>query len=293
MNLDMATLARLGVLQGTEALLPSRGGRPVLGLGWPELEKALPERGLPRGVVEIAAMPRLDKAVRAQDKTARALESMRGGATSIAIAAMSAVHAADEKAWCAWITPSEANGQATPSLYAPALERAHVDLERLLVVRPSPKALARTIVKVASSGAFELVVIDVPHLQAFSVEELRASSSPFAPRGGSSSGATRPTSSNARPNAGSSTGREGTTARSTRASRWDGGALVARKLALAAEEAGTTSLLLTNALEERSVPWPVALRLEVERRPEALSIRVTKDRRGNHLSSQHVVRLAS
>lgn len=72
----------------------------------------------------------------------------------------------------------------------------------------------------------------------------------------------------------------------------DGGAVVVRKLALAAEESGTTSLLLTSALASRSVPWPVALRIEVERRPDALGIRVTKDRRGR-VSSQHVVRLAS
>lgn len=261
--LDVAALARLGVLQGTETLLPARS---VLTLGWPELERALPDHGLPRGVIEIAALPRLSPRG-SHHSGGSAPESMRGGATSIALAALGAVHAADEKAWCAWITPAHVNGQATPSLYAPALVRANVDLDRLLVVRPSPQALARTVVKVAASGAFGLVVIDVPRHQDLC------------------GGVPRRTSS-----------RAVTTFQSSLGSREmggdDGGAVVVRKLALAAEESGTTSLLLTSALASRSVPWPVALRIEVERRPDALGIRVTKDRRGR-VSSQHVVRLAS
>ena len=69
------------------------------------------------------------------------------------------------------------------------------------------------------------------------------------------------------------------------------GAVVVRKLALASEEKGTTCLVLTNAYESRATPWPVALRVEVERRPDALAVRVTKDRRGR-AASQHIVRLA-
>ena len=67
--------------------------------------------------------------------------------------------------------------------------------------------------------------------------------------------------------------------------------MVVRKLALAAEEQGTTFLVLTSVFTSRAVPWPVALRIEVERRPEAIALRVTKDRRGR-ASSQHVVRIA-
>jgi recombination protein RecA len=156
-------------------------------------------------------------------------------------------HAADPDAWCAWISSgssgSSVSSVSSPSLYAPALVQAGVDLTRLLFIRPSRQALARTAVKVAASGAFSLVVVDAPHAQDL---------------GG----------------------------------RNDGGVVVVRKLALAAEESGTTTLLLTNALTARSVPWPVALRFEVERRPDALAVRVTKDRRGT-ASSQHVVRLAS
>jgi recombination protein RecA len=232
--LDSAELARFGVLHGTEALLPSRA---VLRLGWEEMERALPDGGLPRGVVELAAVPlaRLSRA---------------SGTTTIAIAAMSAVHASDAHAWCAWINP-------IPSLYAPALAQAGVDLDRLLVVRPSPQALARTAVKVAMSGAFEVVVVDALHHHR-----------PFGLSAAASGGPQKDLSGAPK----------------------DNGAVVVRKLALAAEECGTTSLLLTSALAPRAVPWPVALRVEVERRPDALSLRITKDRRGCG-SSQHVVRL--
>lgn len=228
-SLDASTLARLGVIQGTDTMLPSRS---VLDLDWPELAKALPDGGLPRGVIELAAMPRVTASVR----HGHAFESMRGGTTTLAIAAVRAVHAADERAWCVWCTPDHA-----PSLYAPALAQAGVDLDRLLIVRAPAPALSRTVVKAASSGAFGLVVVDLP-------------------RGTVQNG--------------------------------NEGAVVTRKLALAAEEYGTTSLLLTSALTPRSVPWPVAMRLEVERRPEALAVRVAKDRRGAG-TGYHVVRLAS
>lgn len=208
-------------------MLPSRA---VLGLDWPELERALPDGGLPRGVVELAAMPRMSSSIR----SSHPFDSMRGGTTTIAIAAVRAVHAADEHAWCAWVAPDGA-----PSLYAPALAQAGVDLDRLLIVRAPAPALSRTIVKAASSGAFAVVVADVP-------------------RGAIQNG--------------------------------NEGVVVTRKLALAAEEYGTTSLLLTSALQPRSVPWPVAMRLEVERRPDALAVRIAKDRRGAG-ASHHVVRL--
>jgi hypothetical protein len=240
-RLDALTLARLGqagVLQGTNALAPSE---TVLSLDWPELECVLPDRGLPRGVVEIASPITKQGA-------------LRGGATTIALSAVRAVHVADGRRWCAWITESNA-----PPLYAPAVAQAGVDLERLLIVRPSSVDLARTVVKVAASGAFDLVVVDAPSgLDGkLSISSSNASASPQSAK------------------------------RASRA-RVDG-SIVVRKLALAAEEKGTTFLLLTNLYTSRAVPWPVALRLEVERRPEAIAVRVTKDRRGR-ASSQHVVR---
>ena len=240
----LARLTRLGVAQGTNALDRTSGtnadtGREdnVLSLDWPELERVLPDRGFPRGVVEIAS----------PISTPRAHGVMRGGATTISLSAVRAVHAADTRAWCAWIT--EANA---PPLYAPAVAQAGVDLERLLVVRPQPADLARTVVKVASSGAFDLVIVDAP---AGLDGRLSLGEAPRRLR-----------------------------------SRVDG-SVVVRKLALAAEEKGTTFLLLTNVFTSRAVPWPVALRIEVERRPEAIAVRVTKDRRGR-ASSQHVVRVA-
>ena len=243
--LDAATLARLGqagVLQGTSALAPTEA---VLSLDWPELERVLPDRGLPRGVIELASAggARVSKGV------------PRGGATTIALSAVRAVHAADARAWCAWITESTA-----PSLFAPAVAQAGVDLERLLVVRPSSVDLARTVVKVAASGAFDLVIVDAP-------TGLDGKLSIQSEAAAHTRGASR-----------------------SRASRVDG-SVVIRKLALAAEEKGTTFIVLTNIDTARAVPWPVALRVEVERRPEAIAVRVTKDRRGR-ASSQHVVRVA-
>jgi recombination protein RecA len=238
-RLDPEMLARLGqagVLQGTSALSSTEA---ILSLDWPELERVLPDGGLPRGVIEIASSggARVSKGV------------TRGGATTIALSATRAIHAADGRAWCAWITESSA-----PSLFAPAVAQAGVDLERLLVVRPASVDLARTVVKVAASGAFDLVVVDAP-------SGLDGKLS--LPSSGSSGGSR---------------------------SRVDG-SVVIRKLALASEEKGTTFIVLTNIDTARAVPWPVALRVEVERRPEAIALRVTKDRRGR-ASSQHVVRVS-
>jgi hypothetical protein len=231
LDLDAATLERFGILHGTGAMLPERA---VLSLGWPELENVLPDHGIPRGVVELAS-----PSAKPVTKTG----ATRGGASTIALSAVRSVHAADERAWCAWITPVDA-----PSLYAPALVQAGVDLSRTLIVRPPASALARTAIKVAMSGAFDLVVID------------------------------------------GQAGLDGRLAGGGR-SKVEA-AVVVRKLALASEEKGTTCLVLTNAYESRATPWPVALRVEVERRPDALAVRVTKDRRGR-AASQHVVRLAS
>jgi hypothetical protein len=236
---NLLDLARLGVAQGTSALTPPEN---VLSLDWPELERVLPDRGFPRGVIEIASPITKQGA-------------MRGGATTISLSAVRAVHAADPRAWCAWIT--EANA---PPLYAPAVAQAGVDLDRLLVVRPQPADLARTVVKIASSGAFDLVVVDAP---AGLDGRLSITDATVGPR----------------------------RAPQVRARSRVDGSVVVRKLALAAEEKGTTFIVLTNVFTSRAVPWPVALRIEVERRPEAIAVRITKDRRGR-ASSQHVVRVA-
>jgi hypothetical protein len=59
--------------------------------------------------------------------------------------------------------------------------------------------------------------------------------------------------------------------------------VLVRKLALAAEQAGTTVVLLTDSRAPRAVPWPVALRLDLSRPSDdgaLISVRVAKERRG-------------
>lgn len=109
--------------------------RPLV-LSWPGLDALLPDGGLPRGVVELAAP--------------RAL----GGGTSVALAAVRAGQAQDKSAWCAWIDPEG-------SLHAPGVVAAGVDSARMLVVRSTTVELARVALKVVASGAFEVVAIDV------------------------------------------------------------------------------------------------------------------------------------
>jgi hypothetical protein len=136
------------------------------------------------------------------------------GATSVAAAAVRAVHLRDPSRWCAWIDSAR-------TLYAPGLVRAGIDLSRLLVVRPETKLLPRVIVKVASSGAFDVMIVDLP--------------------------------------------------------KGAGGDRLVRKLALAAEQHGTTVVLLA---APHADAWPVALRFEVVRTRQGLDVRVTKDRFG-------------
>jgi recombination protein RecA len=60
--------------------------------------------------------------------------------------------------------------------------------------------------------------------------------------------------------------------------RW---VVVVRRLALAAEGSDTTILLLTDASSARSMPLPVAMRLELDRgHEEGVVVRVAKERRG-------------
>jgi recombination protein RecA len=108
----------------------------ALSLGWPELDAVLPVRGLPRGVVELAAP--------------RAL----GGSTSVALAAVRGGQARSETAWCAWIDPEG-------TLHAPGVVAAGVELGRMLVVRAPRPLLGRVAVKVVAAGAVEVVVVDV------------------------------------------------------------------------------------------------------------------------------------
>jgi RecA/RadA recombinase len=114
------------------------------------------------------------------------------------------------------------------TLHAPALEAHGVDASRLLVVRPDVDALARVAVRVAESRAFALVVVDTACV----------------------------------PGAERTEG--GRLASSVRLERWG---TVVRRLALAVERTDTTIVLVTDGLAKRVSPLPVALRLELARRP--------------------------
>jgi recombination protein RecA len=196
-------------------------GPPVLELNWPGIESVLPDGGLPRGVVELAC--------------ARAL----GGATSLALASVRSGQARARTAWCAWIDPEG-------TLHAPGVEAAGVDLKRMLVVRAPRAQLGRIALKVLSSGAFEVVVIDVDPVPGAVCPSHDSKLEP----GKRSKGAWAPD-------------------------------VLVRKLALAAEPSGSTVLLLTDSSRPRAVPWPVTLRLELARpQRRELLVRVGKDRRG-------------
>src|SRR5260370_4920746 len=125
-------LARFGSTGVRRAL---EGNAPAaLSLSWPGLNDVLPDGGLPRGVVELAAPHAL------------------GGSTSLALAAVRAGQARTRTAWCAWVDPEG-------TLHAPGVVASGVDLARMLVVRPPLIELVRVAVKVALAGAFQVTVV--------------------------------------------------------------------------------------------------------------------------------------
>lgn len=145
-----ALLARFGSpnkLRVADGHEPSRA-RPLI-LSWPSMEDVLPDGGLPRGVVELAAP--------------RAL----GGCTSIALAAVRAGQARSGGSWCAWIDPER-------TLHAPGVVAAGVDLGRMLVACPPRALLGRASVKVVGAGAFEVVVVDFDAISNLSAREARS-----------------------------------------------------------------------------------------------------------------------
>jgi len=111
-----------------------------LSLGVEALNRVLPDHGLPRGaVVEL---------------------SVHGSAlgTSLGLAACRAAQQAalsqgGSMPWCAFIDPSG-------TLYAPGVAAAGVELERLLVVRPSVEAMSRVALRIVESAACAVTVID-------------------------------------------------------------------------------------------------------------------------------------
>ncbi len=127
------------------------------------------------------------------------------------------------------------------TLYGPGVVRAGIDLARLLVVRPLRAEIGRVAVKVVASRGLDVVVVD---LDPIPLARIDAKEVPSRRRGVPET-------------------------------------TLVRRLALAAEEAGTTVLLLTDTRVPRSSALPVALRIELSRpTPDDLSMRVAKDRRG-------------
>jgi recombination protein RecA len=127
-------LLRLRLEPRSFSLLSLEG--PVRPSAWPELDAVLPDHGFPRGIIELASPHAL------------------GGATSMALAVIRAAQQREERAWCAWV-----DSEAT--LYAPAVAKAGVDLNRLLVVRPPPDVAGRVALKVAQARACEVIVVDL------------------------------------------------------------------------------------------------------------------------------------
>ncbi len=124
------------------------GVHPAIGLpkeervvSVPALDPILPGGGLPRAAVVELAAP-------------RAL----GQASSLALHACAAAQRqartrGGESAWCAWL-------DSPKSLYAPGVAAHGVTLERLLVVQPSPHAIARIAARMVLSRVFSVLVVD-------------------------------------------------------------------------------------------------------------------------------------
>ena len=137
---------------GRPALDLDEGRTRSLPVRFGGIDEVLPDGGLPRGaVVELAAPYGLARA------------------TSIALAACAAAQEearlrggeGTTGAWCAWLEPASEDSADKTSLFAPAVVRAGVDLERLLVIRPSIEALARVAARTAQSRVFSVIVVDL------------------------------------------------------------------------------------------------------------------------------------
>lgn len=125
------------------------GRTSVLPLGIPAIDQALPDGGLPRGaVVELTSIHGLGRATSftlSACAAAQRLAKLRSGDVRTV------------GAWCAFLDP-------WGTLHAPGVARAGVDLDRLLVIRPAPEAIARVAVRAASSRAFSMIAIDTQPL---------------------------------------------------------------------------------------------------------------------------------
>lgn len=178
------------------------------------LDAVLPDGGLPRGsVVELSVGEGVP-------------------ATSLMLAACSTLQRSYEKQgrelpWCAFVDPGS-------TLYAPGVSAAGVRAERLLVVRPPLEAMARTVLRLAKSPAFTLLMVDTLGVP----------------------GARLPV-------------------------RLDAWPRLVRRLALEIEGSERSIVLLTDRSAPRTLPLPVAQRIEITRPAwDRLLVQVPKDRHG-------------
>jgi recombination protein RecA len=193
-----------------------RPGEGVIPFGITELDRALPDGGIVRGgVVELSVSG--DSSLSTSLSLSLIRSFQKEGRAS----------AAARTPWCAFVDPSM-------SLYAPGVAALGIELERLLVVRPSSEAVGRVAIKLAESSVFSLVVVDtVGALGARVALSLKC----FV--------------------------------------------RVIRRLSMAVDGTKHSVLLLTSSSEPRSLPLPVAQRLELFRpQRDRLLVRVAKDRRG-------------
>jgi recombination protein RecA len=198
---------------------------PGLPLGLPGLDSVLPDGGLlTGGVVELS------------------IESGAALGTTLGLAACRAAQQGvrekgGETPWCAFVDPSE-----RPSLYAPGVVQAGVELDRLLLVCPPLAALSRVAVRLVESRSFAVVVIDT-----LGVPGNRANLS---------------------------------------LAKWP---RIVRRLALAIEGTPRSVVLITDGSVSRSMPLPVAQRIELSRPTEyELSVRIAKDRHGRVASAKKI-----
>jgi recombination protein RecA len=143
--IDVAPRLKDGSLQTAqqlEAALEFQSRERILALGIPALDDVLPRHGLMLGSV-----------------TELQVHGASGAATSFALCACRAAQQTcdgiePQRRWCAFIDPSA-------SLFAPGLVQLGVELERLLVVRPSIDAIERVAIRIAEANVFSLLVIDL------------------------------------------------------------------------------------------------------------------------------------
>ena len=179
------------------------------------LDALLPDGGLPRGsVVELSVGEGVP-------------------ATSLLLAACNTLQRSCEKQgrdlpWCAFIDP-------TGSLYAPGVRAAGVRAERLLVVRPPLEAMSRTVLRLAKSPAFALLIVDMVGVPGARLQV-----------------------------------------------RFDAWPRLVRRLAMEVESSERSIVLVTERGAPRSLPLPVAQRIEITRPTwDRLMVHVPKDRRGH------------